>query len=247
MFPNDTDRIIPRKTFSHKIPSIIQILFSIGFVFIFFLAPILLPDQQGILYDRRDFLLPAILIAYFVIYLGITIFQSWQVRKNWAALAEDMNFTYTPSGRDQNMSISGRYRSHQFEVIQFTEKRGRSQVHYTNFAIPLNSTVSTTLNIRARSLSDFNRDITGDTEIDRKLTFSSNSQQLLDNLLRTRSIRQGLLQLKETNRKMYLDMDKTTLRLTLRGQIGDQEYIQAALTYLVELAGAIERFEQIGR
>lgn len=245
MFSDDSERIIPRKR-----PNYVQI-FSQVFIILVFLAylaaPLLFNEQLSRNPQLENIGLPALLISGMVAILAAAWFEGWNLRRSWAAYAEEMGFRYNPPERGSKPTIQGSYRSHRFDIIQTTVKRGRNQTHYTNFILPLNGTVSTTLKIQPRSLTHFNREVTGDADIDRKLTISTNSKKLVENLLRTRRIRLGMLDLREGNRRIQLVMDKSSLQLSLVGRIGDREYLQAVLTYLTELASAIERFEQVGR
>lgn len=245
MFSEDNERIIPRKS-----PNYAQIILQ-GFFIIMALVIIIGPFFNSPLLDKffswgdNVFL---VLIVLFILPSALAAwFESWNLRRNWSALAENMGFLYEPKADKKNATLSGRYRSHRFEITQYTERHGRSQVHYTQFTVPLNNELTTTLAIRNKNLTDFNREGTGDAEIDRKLTVSTSSKQLLQNLLRTRRIRLGLLQMRDGNRKLQLTTDKVSLRLILSGRITNQEYLRAVLTYLVEFAGAVERFEQTGQ
>lgn len=245
MFSDDSERIIPRKR-----PNYVQIIIQVIIILIFlaYLAvPLLFSEQLNRYPQVESIWLPAVFIGAMVIILSATWLESWSMRRNWAAYAEEKGFRYKPPERGSKPAIQGSYRSHRFEIVQTTVRRGRSQVHYTNFILPLNKTVSTTLKVQSRSLAHFNREVTGDDQIDRKLTISTNSKKLVENLLRTRRIRLGLLNLRDGNRRMQLAMDKTTLQFSLLGRISDREYLQAVLTFLAELASAIERFDQVGR
>ncbi len=245
MFSDDTERIIPRKR-----PNYTQIAIQVVIILMLFsylAVPLLLSEQIDRNPQIEAIWLPAVFIGTMVAILGATWLETWLLRRTWAALAEDMGFRYSPPLKGSKPTIQGSYRSHRFEITQTTVKQGRNQTHYTNFAIPLNGTVSTTFKVQAKRLTHFNRDVTGDDEIDRKLTISTNSKKLLENLLRTQRIRLGLLQLRDGNRRLQLTMDKTTLYYTMLGRITDREYLVAVLAFLVQLAGATERFEQIGR
>lgn len=245
MFSDDSERIIPKKR-----PNYGQILIQVFIVLIFLAylaAPLLFYEQLNRYPQVENIWLPALFIGLLVVILAAAWLEGWTLRRNWAAFAEEMGFRYKPPERGSKPAIQGSYRSHRFEIIQTTVKRGRNQTHYTNFILPLNNTVSISLKIQPKRMTHFNRELTGDADIDRKLTFSTNSKKLIENLLRTRRIRLGMLQLRERNRRMQLGMDKTTLQLTLVGRISNREYLLAVLVYLAELASAIERFDQLGR
>lgn len=245
MFSENNERIIPRRR-----PNFAQIFLQ-AFYILVVLVIVIGPFFPSSLLDRffswGDNVFLVLIVLFIIPTAGVAWFESWNLRRNWSDMAENMGFTLEPKTDKKNITLSGRYRSHSFEITQYTQRRGRSQVHYTLVTVPLNSEVSTTLAVRNKNLTDFNREGTGDADIDRKLTVSTNSKPLLQNLLRTRRIRLGLLQLRDGNRKLQLAMDKTTLRLTLTSRVSNQEYLRAVLTYLVEFAGAVERFEQVGR
>lgn len=245
MFTEDNERIIPRKRLNFS-----QIFLQ-GFFIVVALVIVIGPLFSSPLVDKFFewgdnvflvlivlFILPSALVAWF---------ENWKIQRNWSALAENMGFTFEPKANKKNVTLSGRLRSHRFEITQYTERRGRSQVHHTIFTVPLNNEISTTLSIRNKNLTDFNSEGTGDADIDRKLVVSTTSKKLLNNLLRNRRIRLGLLQLRDGNRKIQLSANKTAIQLDLSSRIANQEYLRAVLGYLVELAGAIERFEQFER
>ncbi|MEJ2758124.1 MAG: hypothetical protein P8046_06525 [Anaerolineales bacterium] len=245
MFSDDSERIIPRKPIN-SFQTILQVVVILILIF-FSMATLFLPQLPGWLSRWQSVIFPAMMIGVVVLMLGNIFYESWRVRRNWASFAEEMGFRYEPSSGGKGPSIQGNYRSHRFVLTQFTERRGRNQVHYTSFAVPLNNTLKHTLAMRPKKITDIRRELTGDDEVDRRLTISTSSKQMLQYLLRTRRIRLGMMQLAERNRGMQLHMDKTTLRLVMRGRLVDQEYLKTVLTYLTELAGAMERYEQIGR
>lgn len=245
MFSEENERIIPRKR-----PNYAQIFLQAFFIIaalVILIGPFFSSPLLDKFFSWGDNVFLVLIFLFIVPSAAVAWFESWRVRRNWSDLAENMGFTYEPKTNKKNIMLSGRYRSHRFEITQYAERQGRSQAHYTLFTVPLNSEVTTTLTIRSKNLTDFNRDATGDAEIDRKLTVSTSSMPLLQNLLRTRRIRLGLLQLRDGSRKLQLSMDKVTLRVAVPGRIANQEYLRAVLTYLVEFAGAVERFEQVGR
>jgi hypothetical protein len=111
--------------------------------------------------------------------------------------------------------------------------------------INLNEPAQQTLSVKKRALISVNRELTGDEEIDKKLTIKTTSAALLRRLISTTRLRQGLLELGERARSKELSLSRKTLHYIELGQISDTEYIQAVLIYLIDLTSLVERFDRM--
>lgn len=143
--------------------------------------------------------------------------------------------------------IQGTYRGHQITIADTNESRGRSREHFTNFMMTLNTPTTSTFTIKKRSITHANRELTNDEEVDKKLTIKINFKMLLEQILKTRRLRQGLLELGERSRTRDLYLNGKVLHYKESGQVSDPEYMQAVLNYMIDLIKLAERVEQIGR
>ena len=142
-------------------------------------------------------------------------------------------------------TLQGITRGHRVTISQTTKQRGRSRVYFTNYVVALNTPIKATFVIDKRSLTHFNRYRIGDEDFDKKLSTQTSSEDLIRQLLRTRRLRLGIMQLGERSRSKKLALNGKTLTYVEGGQTTDTEYMRAALNLLTELAQAIERIEQM--
>ena len=117
---------------------------------------------------------------------------------------------------------------------------------FTSYVVDLPQATRNTLIIQKRSLTNFNRSNTGDEEIDGKFEVKAPSKTVVDEIITTTRLRQGLMELAENNTSLHLGVEKKVIRLIEAGQVGDPEYLTAVLRYLVDIAYLVERSDRIG-
>ena len=161
--------------------------------------------------------------------------------------AEEMGLPVEKKSWFSSPIIKGTYRGHRITIADTSESRGRSRVHFTNFMMNLNTPTTSSFTIKKRSITHVNRELTNDEVVDKKLTIKINSKMLLQQILKTRRLRQGLLELGERSRTRDLYLNGKTLHYKEGGQVSDPVYLQAVLNYMVEMIKLIERVERIGR
>ncbi|MEJ2485304.1 MAG: hypothetical protein P8Y68_06180 [Anaerolineales bacterium] len=243
MYLSDTERVIPRQ----RINFVNLITEGLIFLFVIFFI------GQLILGANRLGRLASFESAIFILFVGFIILSGfislgvrWIQRRTWGAFAEEMGFQTEQKTVFSIPKIHGTYRGYRISITDSTEKQGRSTVHFTNFILELNTPSQNSFTIQKRSFTHFNRELTNDAGVDKKLTIKISSKKLLQQMLKTRRLRQGLLELGERARSKVLYLNGKTLHYKERNQISDREYIQAVLNYLIELAKLVEREEQIG-
>ena len=245
MFSSDSDRVIPRQRL--KIGNLIIVPFLLyGFLFLFF---IYLAVDTNTTTQIED------LVVYFVIFfivfsviLNLILFVNrWFLFRRRTIFAEEIGLPVEKKNWFSSPEIKGTYRGHRITIADSSESLGRSRVHFTNFMINLNTPTRSSFTIKKRSITHANRELTNDQEVDRKLTIKINSKMLLQQILKTRRLRQGLLELGERSRTRDLYLNGKTLHYKESGQVSDPEYMQAVLNYMVEMIKLIERVERIGR
>ena len=243
MYLSDTERVIPRQRIN--IVNLITQGLLLLFVILFLAQLILGTNQLEWLASFESALF--ILFVVFIILSGfISLGVRWIQSRTWDAFADEMGFQTEQKNWFSIPKIHGTYRGHRITMADSTEKTGRNTVHFTNFILDLNTSSQSSFTIQKRSLTHFNRELTNDAGVDKKLTVKISSKKLLQQMLKTRRVRQGLLELGERARTRALFLNGKTLHYKERGQISDREYIQAVLNYLIELAKLIQREEQIG-
>jgi len=243
MFSNDTERVIPRQRIN------LANLFSQGitllFVILIFVQLFLRAELPEWLEPSQPLILVA-LVVFFILTGLMSAVVRWNQTRRWKRLAEELGFQTEQKTAFSIPRIRGTYRGYRVAIADSTEKQGRSNIHYTNFMLELNTPSQSSFTIEKRSLTHMRRELTNDDEIDKKLTVKISSEHLLQQILRSRRLRQGLLELGDRAQTKSLYMDGKTLHYKERGQISDREYMQAVLGYIIELAKLIEREVHIG-
>lgn len=243
MFPSDEERIVPKKQIA--VVSILTQVFMALFLLTFF----------GLLFfedfapEISEFAFNYLIWIYIVGLVGIPLlfglFSRWIQQRKWQSFAEELGLQVTQANRWTLSALEGTYRGHRVTISQSTQRRGRSRVYFTNYAVVLNTPIKATFQIEKRSLTHFNRNQIGDEAFDKKLSTQASSEELVRQLLRTRRLRSGIMQLGERSRSKKLALNGKTLTYVEGGQTTDTEYMRAALNLLTELAQAIERIEQM--
>jgi len=243
MYSSDTERVIPRQ----RINFVNLITEGLIFLFvIFFLGQLILgANRLGRLASFESALF--ILFVVFIILSGfISLGVRWIQRRMWSAFADEMGLKTEQKSWFSIPKIRGTYRGYRISIADSTERNGRNAVHFTNFVLDLNTPSRNSFTIQKRNFTHFNRELTNDPGVDKKLTVKISSKKLLQQMLKTRRMRQGLLELGDRARTKVLYLNGKSLLYKERSQVNDREYIQAVLNYLIELAKLIEREEQIG-
>lgn len=247
----DNERIIPRKRFNIFNSLLQGFIFLIVLIFIVGpLAAVYIPDLGGVMDGLMQILDGNSFYLFFIVMLllfgGFNLFSRWMQRTRWMALAEILGLQFEQKYLWNSPSLRGTHRAHQIAITETSKRSGRNRVYYTNFVIGLTSPTEHSLQIAKRGLTDFNRPKTGDDEFDKYLTTASSSERLIQRILRTRRLRLGILQLGERSRVRSLALSRDTMAYVEFGKLQDTEYMQAALTFLVELTNTIESMEQFG-
>jgi hypothetical protein len=200
--------------------------------------------------NQRDLLESYFLLIFLAIFIGLPlivgVFTRWDQQRKWNQLAEEMGLKIEQKSRFAFPTITGTHRGHRVSISQITQRRGRNRAYFTSFTIELIVSPRVNFAIQKRSLTHINRELTSDEEIDKRLTIKISSKRLLQQILQSSRIRQGLLELGERARTKNLVLQDKTLVYLENGQIRDTEYLRSVLVYLVELATLVERGEQIG-
>ncbi len=244
MFPTDAERIIPRRrgSLGQFIMRGFQVILVLLFLAYFAFAEIF-PE----FFEQFPRLIETGLwIPIIVIPILFVIYTRWSHHRKWAALADEMGLTLEQKKRGAFPTIMGTYRAHRVEISKHVEGGGQQQVSFTDILVNLNFETRETLTIQSKKITDLNREKTGIEEIDKKLTVVSSSKRLVQRVLNTRRLCLGLLQLGENSRTRRLMLNGKTLHYRERGDIGDKEYLRAALVFLVDLSNVIEGFAQMG-
>ncbi|HSG25877.1 MAG TPA: hypothetical protein VLA32_07135 [Anaerolineales bacterium] len=244
MFSSDSDRIIPRRRIKFG-NLIIQFLLFL-FVILFFIQMIFDSNTTNWFEDISDYLV-LLFVGFFILTSLIGFVIRWFHFRKWTIFAEERGLTVEKKSWVSSPVIQGTYRGHQITIADTSESRGRSREHFTNFMMTLNTPTTSTFTIKKRSITHANRELTNDEEVDKKLTIKINSKMLLEQILKTRRLRQGLLELGERSRTRDLYLNGKVLHYKESGQVSDPEYMQAVLNYMIDLIKLAERVEQIGR
>jgi hypothetical protein len=244
MFPSDqdTERIIPRKRIDFL--KIGTNALAVTFVLLYISFDIfadMLPTIPQLNYET---LIIILLVLIFVMPLSINMFSKWLQSQKWRALADEIGFQTKQDNRVSMPALHGTLRGHQIKVSQTAERRGRSRVFFTQYEVTLAERVSSSFKMQKRRFTSFNQEKTGDEEFDKKYTTSTTDERLVNNILRTRRLRLGLLQLGERARTRTLTLNHTTLTYIESGETADTEYIKAVMGFLSEMAHIIERNQQ---
>lgn len=243
MFSPDTERVIPRPRIKFA-SLILQTLFVVLFILVLVWV-IFEPDRFRQIGNVESFIL-YIFLAFFILTALVGLVNRWNQQRMWKIFAEEMGFQVEQKNRFTTPVIKGTYRGHPVTIKASVERQGRNQIHYTNFMVQLNNPHRSTFTIKKRRLTHLKREPTGDGEIDRKLTIKISSDRLLQQILKSHRLRQGLLELGERARTRDLFFNGKTLHYKERGQITDLEYMRAVIGYMIEMTKLIERMEQIG-
>lgn len=244
MFSSDSDRVIPRQRIKFG-NLIIQFLLFL-FVILFFSQMIFDSNTTNWFEDISDYLV--LLFVGFIILTSLIGFViRWFHFRKWTIFAEERGLTVEKKSWVSSPVIKGTYRGHQITIADTSESRGRSREHFTNFMMTLNTPTTSTFTIKKRSITHANRELTNDEEVDKKLTIKINTKMMLQQILKTRRLRQGLLELGERSRTRDLYLNGKVLHYKESGQVSDPEYMQAVLNYMIDLIKLAERVEQIGR
>ena len=244
MFSVDMDRVIPRRRINW-VGILLQVLLIV-FLLLYFAVAIFEYGDSELFNLVNRYYIPIFLVLFLGFPLVVSLYTRWDQRRKWNQLAEEMGLHIEQASRLAFPEINGTHRGHRISITQTSERRGRSRVYFTNFTIQLSIPASANFVIQKRSLTHINRELTGDEELDKKLTVKISSKRLLQQILKTKRLRQGLLELGERSRTKKMTLLEKNLIYTESGQIRDNDYMRAVLTYLVELASLIERSEQIG-
>lgn len=243
MFSSDEERIIPRKR-ANLTSLITQLVLGLFLILIFGLTlfPNQLPDFSGNFYR---YVTPIFIIFLVIIPLGFGLFGQWVQHQKWKALADELGFQTEQRNRFTLPSLMGTYRGHRITISQSSQRRGRSRVYFTNYLVTLNTPSSESFEIKRRSLTHFNRNKTGDEEFDKKHSTQSSSDKLIDNIMRTRRLRLGMMQLGERSRTKTLTLNGALISYIEGGQTSHTEYMHGVINFLSELGNAIERIDQL--
>jgi len=244
MFSSDSDRVIPRQRINFW-NLIIQFLIFL-FVILFFGQMIFGTNSTDWFREVEEYLI-LLLIVFFVFTSLIGFANRWFQFRRWTIFAEELGLTVEKKSWVSSPVIQGTYRGHRITFAATSENRGRSRVHFTNFMMNLNTPTTSTFTIKKRSITHVNRELTKDEEVDKKLTIMISSRTLLQQMLKTSKLRQGLLELGERSRTKNLYLNGTVLHYKESGLASDPEYLQAVLNYMIEMIKLIERVERIGR
>ncbi len=238
MFSVEDERVIPRKQVNLA-ALIIQIFFGIFFLFIlgmtFFGGQI--PDRFG---EFIPFIMPIFVVFLLLIPLGFGIFGRWVQHRKWKALADQLGFQAEQPNVFTLPTLTGTYRGHRFVISQSSQQRGRSRIYFTNYLVMLNTPSRNSFEIKKRSILHLNRNRIGDEEFDKKFSTQTSSERLVNKILSTRRLRLGIFQLGHRARTRNLTLSGETLAYTERGQTLDTEYMHSVISFLGELATAIE-------
>lgn len=243
MFNRDYERVIPRQRIN------IGNLITQGLLLLFvilFAAQLILGENQLEWLGSFETTVIVLFAVFFVITGLVSLVVRWNQRRRWQSFAEAMGFQTEQKTSFSIPKIRGTYRGYRISISDSTEKQGRNTIHYTNFIMELNIPSQSSFTIEKRSITHIRRELTQDEEIDKKLTVKTSSNRLLQQILKTRRVRQGLLELGERAGSKALYLNSKTLHYKERGQISDTEYLQAVLSYMIELAKLVERMEQVG-
>ncbi|MBN2044121.1 MAG: hypothetical protein JW757_03795 [Anaerolineales bacterium] len=235
----DEERIIPRKRMNYL--KVSAQLLAVVFVLLYFgfdLLSEVLPAFPQLSYEV---MLVILLVLVFVIPGGIALFSKWLQRQKWLALADEIGFQAKQTNRFSMPALYGSLRGHRITIAQTSERRGRSRVFFTKYQIMLNKTVDQSFVLKKRGIADFNQKKVGDDEFDKHYSTQATDERLIGNILRTRRLRLGLLQLGERTRTRSLTLNQDTLVYIESGETSDTEYLRAVMGFLSELAHNIER------
>jgi len=244
MFSSDSDRVIPRQRI--KFGNIIIQFLLLLFVILFLSQMIFDTNDISWFADLGDYLV-ILFVGFFVLTSLIGSANRWFQFRRWTIFAEEMGLTVEKKSWFSSPVILGTYRGHQMTIADTSESRGRSREHFTNFMLNLNTPTTSTFTVKKRSITHANRELTNDEEVDKKLTIKINSKMLLQQILKTGRLRQGLLELGERSRTRDLYLNGKILHYKESGQVSDPAYLQAVLSYMIEMIKLIERVERIGR
>jgi hypothetical protein len=244
MFPSDqdTERIIPRKKIDFL--RIGTNALAVIFVLLYISFDVFAETLPAIPQINYETLIIILLVLIFGMPLTITMFSKWVQSQKWRALADEIGFQTKQDNRVSTPVLHGTLRGHKVQVSQASERRGRSKVFYTHYQVALTERVSSSFKIQKRRFTTLNQEKIGDEEFDKKFTINTTDQRLINNILRTRRLRLGLLQLGERARTRTLTLNQTTLTYIESGETADTEYIKAVMGFLSELAHIIERNQQ---
>lgn len=238
MFATDnSDRVIPRKRAS-LIASLIQALLVI--VVLAFSGLVIAADFNQEFISRWEGWFAPFIGVIVVGSLAASILRNRQQRKRWETLAEEMGFKVEQAKQRDFPVIQGTYRGHKIAIRQTSKQRGNNKEYFTIFACAINFPADFILTVEKRNLLNLSRKLTGDEEIDRKLTIKSSSDRLTQRLLNTPHMRQGLLELGEKAATKQLTVDKNVVQYLEKSQISDTEYMKAVLIYLVDVAVMVD-------
>lgn len=243
MYSSDTERVIPRQRINigNLITEVLLLLFVI-----FFLVQMIVGIDQLEWMGSFETIIIILFVIFFILTGFISLGVRWIQRRTWSAFADEMGLKTEQKSWFSIPKIRGTYRGYRISIADSTERNGRNAVHFTNFVLDLNTPSRNSFTIQKRSFTHFNRELTDDAGVDKKLTVKISSKKLLQQMLKTRRMRQGLLELGDRARTKVLYLNGKSLLYKERSQVNDREYIQAVLNYLIELAKLIEREEQIG-
>lgn len=244
MFSSDTDRIIPRRR--SKLGNLIILPFLL-YVSIFLFFRWLIIDKNTTTWIGDPIIIFVIYFIAFSVFSSLIVFANrWFHFRRWTVFAEERGLPVKKKNWFSSPVILGTYRGHK---ITITNTRGNRDPNgnFTDFMIVLNNPTRHTFTIQKRSFTHVNRELTNDEVIDRKLTIKVNSKTLLLQILKTRKLRQGLLELGERARTRDLYLNGKVLHYKESGQVSDQEYLEAVLNYMIDMIKLVERVEQIGR
>ncbi|MFN2144449.1 MAG: hypothetical protein ACK2T7_03815 [Anaerolineales bacterium] len=246
MFNSDKDneRIIPRKRidFLKAGSQVLAVLFLLLY-FGYDLLVGMLPSFPEIDYQTVIILMLVLVIAVPGVFI---LFGKWVQLKKWQALADEVGFQTTQSNQFTLPKLHGTLRGHRMTVWQSSERRGRNRVHFTNISVTLNERIGDSFSLKKRSLTDFNQHKIGDDEFDKRYATQTTNERLINTILRTRRLRLGLLQLGERARTRSLAFQQTTLLYIESGETSDTDYLRSVMSFLSEMAQAIERSKQFG-
>ncbi len=241
---DDSDRIIPRRR-ANLVGKLFQGGLSI-FLIIYIGLLLLGGDVTGSLGFYTEWLFIPFIVVGVILPVVVSMISRWRQKRAWEEFASSMGFQVTKATSRAFPVIGGTFRGHKIALTQTSQQRGRSRMFFTSYVVTLPENTRNTLTIKKRSLTNFNRSNTGDEEIDGKFEVKASSKKVLDEIITTNRLRQGLLDLAENNTSLHLGVEKKSIRLIESGQVGDPEYLTAVLRYLVDIAYLVERSDRIG-
>jgi len=247
MFSSDSNRVIPRQR--SKLGNLIILPFLLyGSVSLFFFLFFVGGEDTNTTTRITDLvILFVIFFIVFSIFFNLILFADrWFKFQRWIIFAEERGLPVEKKSWFSTPVIQGTYRGYQISIADSCESLGHRGKHFTNFMMTLNTPTKSTFAIKKRGITRANRELTRDEEVDKKLTVEINSKILLQQILKTRRVRQGLLELGERASTRALYLNGKILHYKESDLVSTSEYIEAVLNYMIDMINLIRRVERDG-